>query len=231
MQEPIPCWSIDFIFHTNHMVSLVHTYPTCLASTPITPTILIIRAYWNPLMHCLLLFLPHHVRLLQKWTTATGAIYNTIWHDDSPLCKSRKIMQDYCTYISLKVLHKITSAGGALYFSIIIKPIGLFLFLFFEEESINLATTHQKTLQPAVNVLPYTALAAVNTGARIKIYFQGGNGGLYELSTEVDRVYVCNEVVIPKKRLDGARLPRMFTPLAACSYDEGNEVSFFPSFV
>ena len=77
-----------------------------------------------------------------------------------------------------------------------------------------------------MNVLPHTALAAVNTGARIKIYFQGENGSLYELSTEDDRVYVCNEVVIPKKRLDGARVPRMFTPLAACSYDEGNEVSF-----
>ncbi|RPB27332.1 hypothetical protein L211DRAFT_865549 [Terfezia boudieri ATCC MYA-4762] len=80
--------------------------------------------------------------------------------------------------------------------------------------------------QAAVNVLPHTALAAVNTGARIKIYFQGETGGLYELSTEDDRVYVCNEVVIPK-RLDGARVPRMFTPLAACSYDEGNEVRLY----
>jgi len=77
---------------------------------------------------------------------------------------------------------------------------------------------------PAVNILPHTALAAVNTGARIKIYFQGETGGLYELSTEDDRVYVCNEIVVPK-RLDGARLPRMFTPLTACGYDEGNEVS------
>lgn len=79
---------------------------------------------------------------------------------------------------------------------------------------------------PVVNVLPHTALTAVNTGARIKIYFQGETGALYELSTEDDRVYACNEIVMPKK-LDGARLPKMFTPLVACSYDEGNEVSFF----
>ena len=82
--------------------------------------------------------------------------------------------------------------------------------------------------QPIVNVLPHSALAAVNTGARIKLYLQGETGSLYELSTEDDRVYVCSEVVIPRKRLHGGDwVPRMFTPLAACAYDDGNEVSLF----
>ena len=69
------------------------------------------------------------------------------------------------------------------------------------------------------NILPNSALAATNHGRAVQVYYQGYNGRLRESSTTDGSSYGNAHDITPS----GTPV-QTFTPLAATSYDNGNEV-------
>jgi len=72
------------------------------------------------------------------------------------------------------------------------------------------------------NILPRSAIAAVNNHCAIKIYFQSYNGQLLETYTDdgINFHRTRDPLPTPDK-------PKIYTPIAAVGYNEGGEVISF----